>query len=62
MVAYGTGFLGFVQFHENPSVVLVTNYHVIGNEKIASSSLLEFEGMDMQIELKELLVETTYIC
>lgn len=42
----------------------MTNYHVIGNEKAAKTSLLKFEGANIEIELKEVLVPSTnfYTC
>ena len=58
----GTGFFGSMQLSDKSSVVLVTNYHVIGDEEVAGKSILEFEGVDVQLELKELMVETTFVC
>ncbi|XP_065891776.1 uncharacterized protein [Dysidea avara] len=58
----GTGFFGSMQLSDKFSVVLVTNYHVIGDEEVAGRSILEFEGVDVQLELKELMVETTFVC
>ena len=51
-----------MQLSDKSSVVLVTNYHVIGNEEVAENSLLEFEGANVHIQLKELLVKATFIC
>jgi len=58
---YGTGFFGFLQLSDKPSVVLVTNHHVIGSEDGAAKSFLEFESVDIRLQLKELLVKATYI-
>ena len=54
-----TGFLGYVKFNEEPSVILVTNCHVLCNEEMAAKSSIEFEGINVQ--LRDVLVETSYM-
>ena len=44
------------------SVILVTNHHVIGNEQIAGKSSLQFEDVDVELQLEELMVKSTYRC
>jgi len=41
-----TAFLGHVMLHDQPSVALVTNCHVLGSEEITAKSLIEFDGVD----------------
>jgi len=58
----GTGFFGFIQLSDKSLVVLVTNYHIIGDEKVAGNSSLKFEYIEGQLKLKEFMVETSFIC
>ena len=56
-----TAFFGCVKLHEEPSMVLVTGCHVLDSEAKAAASWIKFDGIDVQINLSELLIKNSFV-